>query len=469
LIKASARALAQRRHRAAGAGAESPRVGSPAVAVPAIAYLCSEYPAVSHTFVLREVDALRRLGVQLETFSIRRTGAEKLLARADRIAAETTVAILPPRWPRLLGAHLALARRGPATYLATLGAAIRMAPLGLRSSLWQCFYFIESVLLWNECRKRGIRHIHVHFANAAADLAMLASRIGTGLEPARPWSWSLTLHGPTELYDVRYYRLVEKLADARFVVCISDYARSQAMALSDPRRWGCLRVIHVGIPAAQFTRKETGESPQPTDAGARSVEAAPDCADATVLCVGRLVPEKGQTVLLEALATLLQRGFRVALTLAGEGPSRLALEELAQRLGIASQVTFLGAVGQEEIGTLYESAAIFCLPSFAEGVPVVLMEAMAMQVPVVSTHITGIPELIEDGRTGLLVSPGRPDRLADALERLLRSPELGRELVDRARAKVLSEFDTQNSARLLCALFAEQLSQVVPTVANGGA
>jgi colanic acid/amylovoran biosynthesis glycosyltransferase len=97
------------------------------------------------------------------------------------------------------------------------------------------------------------------------------------------------------------------------------------------------------------------------------------------------------------------------------------------------------------------------------------MEAMAMQVPVVSTHITGIPELIEDGRTGLLVSPGRPDRLADALERLLRSPELGRELVDRARAKVLSEFDTQNSARLLCALFAEQLSQVVPTVANGGA
>jgi glycosyltransferase involved in cell wall biosynthesis len=247
-------------------------------------------------------------------------------------------------------------------------------------------------------------------------------------------------------------------------------------------------VIHVGIPVAQFTRA-AGDSPQSSNARERSVQAPPDSAGAQarsaetpldsaaarILCVGRLVPEKGQTVLLEALAMLSRRGgLNVALTLAGEGPSRQALEKLAQRLGIASRVAFLGAVGQEEIAALYESAAIFCLPSFAEGVPVVLMEAMAMQVPVVSTHITGIPELIEDGCTGLLVAPGRPDRLADALARILGSPQLGRELADRARAKVLSEFDAQNSAGQLRALFAEQLSfeqlpQVTPAVANGGA
>jgi colanic acid/amylovoran biosynthesis glycosyltransferase len=441
---------------------------SPIPAPPPVAYLCSEYPAVSHTFVLREVSALRQLGMRIETFSIRRTATDKLLAGADRLAAETTIAILPARWLRLLAAHFELALRRPAEYFATLLAAIRMAPLGLRSSLWQCFYFVESVVLWRECRKRGLRHIHVHFANAAADLAMLASRIGTSCEPARPWSWSLTMHGPTEFYDIRHYRLAEKLADARFVVCISDYARSQVMALSDPQTWGRLHVIHVGIPPEQFTRKDAADS-WPVKNSTESIAEPSNSPAARILCVGRLVPEKGQTVLLEALATLARRGHRVALTLAGEGPSRPALEELAQNLGIAAQVTFLGAVGQEEIGALYESASIFCLPSFAEGVPVVLMEAMAMQVPVLSTHITGIPELIEDGLTGLLVSPGRADQLADALERLLSDPELAGELVVKARAKVLEEFDTQSSARLLSTLFATQLAQAVPTVTNRGA
>jgi colanic acid/amylovoran biosynthesis glycosyltransferase len=422
-----------------------------------IAYLCSEYPAISHTFVLREVEALRRLGAAISTFSVRRTRPDQLLSRADRIASQTTVAILPPRWGRLLAAHFGLAFRAPFAYLATLGLALRLAPAGLRGRLWQLFYFVEAVALWSECRKLGIRHIHAHLANAAADLALLAARVGSAVEPQRPWSWSFTMHGPTEFSDLRHYRLTEKLASARFVVCISDFARSQLMALSDPEAWDRLRVVHVGIPVEGFTR---AGSPIPRNR------------NPAILYVGRLVPEKGQAVLLEAVAQLAERGHRAEVSLAGDGPLRPSLERLAEHLGIASRVSFLGAVGQDDLHALYEEASIFCLPSFAEGVPVVLMEAMAMGLPVVSTRITGIPELIEDGVDGLLVAPGRPDELAERLERLLDDPSLCRELGSRGREKVLREFDAERSAVQLYELFSAQLRgrpAPSPAVSKAGA
>lgn len=407
-----------------------------------IAFLCSEYPGISHTFIMREVDALRRLGVAITTFSIRRTHPDRLLAGVDRVAAQTTVAILPPRWIRFLGTHLGLALRAPSAYFSTLAHALRLAPPGLRGRLWQLFYFAESVMLWSECRKRGIRHIHVHFANAAADLALLATQIGSSVEPEQPWSWSFTMHGPTEFYDVGHYRLAEKLDEASFVVCISDFARSQLMTLCDPGAWDRLHVIHVGIPVDQFTR-----SSAPPAAGRNPA----------ILYVGRLVPEKGQAVLLEAVALLAERGHTANVTLAGEGRLRPELERRAEQLGIASRITFLGAVGQDKLRDLYEGASIFCLPSFAEGVPVVLMEAMAMKLPVVSTRITGIPELIEDGASGLLVAPGRPDELADRLEWLLTDPSLCRELGSQGRDTVLHEFNAEHSAVQLYGLFCERL------------
>jgi colanic acid/amylovoran biosynthesis glycosyltransferase len=403
-----------------------------------IAYLCSEYPAVSHTFILREVEALRRRGLEVETFSIRRTSSASLLSRADREADASTFAILPPNWPRLLGSHLRLALRRPAIYLSVLIAALRLAPAGPRGLLWQLFYFTEAVLLQDECRRRGIRHVHVHFANVSADVALLATRIGSAREPDRPWSWSFTMHGPTEFFDLRHFRLAEKLGDAGFVVCISDFARSQLMGLSDRAAWSKLPVVHVGIPIDRFTPRN----------GDRPFGPTPE-----ILCVGRLVPEKGQAVLIEALALLAGRGRTAMVRLAGEGPQRGALESLAERLGVAEGVSFEGAVGQEDLRPLYERAAVFCLPSFAEGVPVVLMEAMAMRLPVISTTITGVPELVEDGRSGVLVAPGRPDLLADGLERVLGDESLGREMGARGREKVIAEFDADASAAQLHDLF----------------
>jgi len=407
-----------------------------------LAYLCSQYPAVSHTFILREVNALRRLGVAIDTFSIHRADTAHLLADADRVAFETTYAILPPRWPRLLGTHLKLVLSAPKAYVSTLVLALRLAPPGLRGRLWQVFYFTESVILWAECRRRGIRHIHVHLANVAADVALLAAELGSRVESRRPWSWSFTMHGPTEFFDVTRFRLAEKLRFARFVVCISDFARSQLMAVSDPSTWDKLHVVHCGIPVEQFTGS-------PHDVR----EDIP-----MILCVGRLVPEKGHAVLLRAVAMLVERGRQITVTFAGEGPSRPSLERLADKHGIASRITFLGAVGQDDIHTLYSTASIFCLPSFAEGIPIVLMEAMAMGVPVVSSRITGIPELIDDGRTGLLVAPGRADEVTDALERLLDDPSLRRELGSRARELVIKEFNAASSAKQLHALFERLLA-----------
>jgi glycosyltransferase involved in cell wall biosynthesis len=405
-----------------------------------LAYLCSLYPAVSNTFVLREVEALRRRGVEIDTYTIRRAKTDQLLADADRAAYQTTFAILPPRWSRLLGAHLHLACTAPKAYMRTLALALRQAPPGVRGSLWQLFYFVEAVMLWSECRRRGIRHIHVHFANVAAAVALLATEIGSAVD-SEQWSWSFSMHGPTELFNVDQYNLAEKIARARFVVCISDFTRSQLMSLCDPDLWHKLHVIHVGIPLEQFTNT-LGDS--------RST-------DPEILLIGRQVPEKGQAVLLEAVASLAERGHHVNTTLVGDGVTRANLERLSKRLGIAAQTSFPGAVGQDDICAFYAKASVFCLPSFAEGVPCVLMEAMAMELPVVSTRITGIPELVDDGHTGLLVSPGRADLLADALELLVTDADLRRRMGAAARDKVVREFNTESSADQLYDLFEAEL------------
>jgi glycosyltransferase involved in cell wall biosynthesis len=409
-----------------------------AVCSPRVAYICSLYPAVSHTFVQREIDALRDGGAEIATFSIHEAGAEHLLAAADREAFRTTHAILPVTALRLIATHLSLVLRAPRAYLSTLALALRLAPDLARGTIWQAFYFAEAVLLWRECSRRDIRHIHAHMGNVAADTAMLAAHLGGLVEPRRGWSWSLTLHGPDELFDVRHFRLTEKVLRAAFVVCISEYTRSQLMAICPVETWKKLHVVHAGIPVDDFTAR-----------GKKPAEDRP-----RVLFVGRLVPQKGHAVLLDAVALLRARGIETELLLAGEGPTRGQLEARAALLGVAEQTCFLGAVGQEEIRELYEEASVFCLPSFAEGLPTVLMEAMALELPVVSTRINGVPELVRDRETGLLVTPGRADELADAIQLLLEDQAFARHLAAAGAAAVHAEFDVWRCAAKLRALMA---------------
>ncbi len=392
-----------------------------------IGYLASHYPAVSHTFVLREIRALRRAGVEVETFSLHRAPPSELLAQADRDEAARTYAVLPPRWFELLRCHAIAFARAPRRYLVTLAFALGRANPGLRGRVWGLFYFGEAMAIWRAARKRGIRHLHAIFADGASDVALLVCHFG-----GDGWTWSLAVHGPVEFYDVRLNHLSEKLASARFAVAISDFGRSQLMTLVAEERWGDVHLVRCGIDPREF-----------------AAGPAPHNRDPHILCVGRLVALKGHPLLVSACAELHARGIPARLTLVGEGPERSRLESLARRHGIGDHVRFTGAVGQDEIRDLYRSADVFCLPSLSEGLPVVLMEAMALGVPVLSTRIMGIPELIEDGRSGLLVSPGRVDQVAAALERLLTDPELRARLAAGAREKVRSEFDVDVWARRL--------------------
>ena len=397
-----------------------------------LAYLCDQYPAISHTFVLREIEALRRLGAEIATVSIRASNPDHLKAAADKREFETTYAVLPVGVAKLPAVHLTAFARQPVRYLATLLWALRTGHGSARGRLWQLFYFAEAVLVWGKLRREGLSHVHAHFTSPAADVAMIVARLGRG------WSYSFSAHG-TDIQTADQGLLAEKVRNARFVVCVSDFGRSQLMTLVDDDHWSKIHVVRCGIDLAQFD----GDRPASASSG-----------ELRILNVGRLHPVKGQAVLLEALAIVLEGGVEARLTIVGDGERREALERRAAELGVADRVTFAGNVGQDDIRAFYERADVFCLPSFGEGIPVVLMEAMAMRVAVVSSRIMGIPELVEDGVGGLLVPPGRPDLVAAALRRLASDPELRERLARQGHDKVATDHDGSRAAEQLQELFA---------------
>ena len=392
-----------------------------------VAYLSAEYPKVSHTFIMREVDALRRRGLAVDTFTVRRTPPEGLLSAADRAADGETYAILPAAPGRLLRAHARWLARHPARYLATLRLALRHASSGRGNPVWRLFYFAEAGLLADELRRRGIDHVHAHFVNVASAVAMLATELrGPGA------TWSFTMHGPLEFDDVSLHAIPDKVRRARFVACISDFCRAQLMRQVEPEHWERLHVVHCGVRPADYDGPEDRAGDGPCH----------------IVSVGRLAPMKGFAVLLEALAEV--DGAR--LTLVGDGPERAALEATARRLGLDGRVRFTGALGAGGVTDLLREADVFCLPSFAEGVPVVLMEAMAARLPVVATTIMGIPELVADGVAGRLVPPGRAAPLASALRELVADPAARARMGAAGRAAIEAGFDVDCSAEQLARL-----------------
>lgn len=401
-----------------------------------IAYLVGQFPRYSHTFITSEVEGLRARGVTVATHAIRPAPAEELLSDGDRRAAAETWTILPPRWGELGAAHARAFARHPLRYFATLALALRLSAGGVRNALWQLFYFVEAMLLWDRLRARDIRHVHAHFANVATAVAMLVAHFG-----GERWSWSFTMHGPTEFDDVTQFGLAEKVRRARFVACISDYCRSQLMKLVPPEHWGKLEIVRCGVDTGIY---EIVERKRRTDG-------------IHVLCVGRLVADKGQTVLLDAIDHLRRNGVRLHATLVGEGPDRAELSRRTKELGLGDAITFAGAVDQEGIRKLYDEADVFCLPSFAEGVPVVLMEAMASGLPVVTTRVMGIPELVDHGMSGELVPPGRPDALAAALRCLAADPSRRVAYGLAGREKVAADYNISESVAALHGIYARYL------------
>jgi len=252
---------------------------------------------------------------------------------------------------------------------------------------------------------------------------------------------SITVHGPDEFSDVTGYRLREKIAGANFLCTIGSFARSQLMRLCGPESWDKLEVIPLGVDPVRFP-------PRPDPGGAEPFE---------ILCLGRLVPAKGQHVLLAAAARLNSEGRRILVRFVGDGPDRRALEYETRRRGLNPCVRFEGAVNQDRIGEFYHRAGIFVLPSFAEGIPVVLMEAMAMEIPCVTTFVNGIPELIRDGSDGLLVPPSDDIALAAAIGRLMDDRTLRKRLGASARKRVVERYNLARNVERLADMFRRRI------------
>jgi glycosyltransferase involved in cell wall biosynthesis len=411
-----------------------------------LAYLATLYPGLSHSFVQREVHALRARGLGIETFALHDSDPDHVFTQADRDASESTFAVLPLRWGPFLRAHLRALVTGPRAYLRTLSFALRRPPGGFHGRWWQLFYFLEAVPIWCECDRRGLRHIHAHFTSPSGDVAQLVARLGAERAGPGSWSWSFSAHG-TDIFNDGPGSLASKVRTASLVVCISDFGRSQLMRMAAEDQWGKIRVARCGLNGDWFA------DGAPPAAGAESPNA-----ELRLLSVGRLEREKGHSVLLDALALLVKRGTAVQLELVGDGTRLDALRRQARRLGVEDRVSFTGAVGQDRIRDHYRRADAFCLPSLGEGIPVVLMEALATGVPAIASNTMGIPELIEDGVTGLLVPAGRPDQLAEAIERLARDPALRRRLAEAGRRKVIEDFDLDRGVDQLRDAFVELLS-----------
>ena len=404
--------------------------------MPRIGYILNQYPAISHSFILREVLALRKLGIEIDTFSIHRSDPAHLLAREDREEYGRTYALRPIGMRSLLAAHVAAVRSRPRIYVQTLFKALGRGRGSARDVAWQLFYFLEAVPIWLQVNRAGLRHIHAHFTSPAADVAMIIAELGNRNAAS---SWSFSAHG-ADIQETDQTRLTDKIRSADGVVCVSDFGRSQLMAAVESAQWPKIAVVHCGVDIEAFPVK-----------GAASRAGRP----LRILNVGRLVSVKGQALLLEAAALLAQRGLDYCLTIVGDGPLGNALRERTRELGIEGSVEFTGSVGQDDIATLYRDADLFCLPSLREGVPVVLMEAMASGVPVIASRIMGIPELVEDGVTGLLVPPGRADALADAIMRLAGDRELCDRLARAARGRISSDYELHGCARQMASLLAD--------------
>jgi glycosyltransferase involved in cell wall biosynthesis len=400
-----------------------------------IAYLVSRYPILSMIFVLREVMALRALGFRIETASINPPDrSPEELTPLEREEAARTYCVKCHGIVGAISAHFKTFLLNFPGYWRGVTLVLQLAGLDLQRLFLNLAYFTEGLMVGQWMKGNGQTHLHVHLASQAASVGLFTQRVFAV-------GYSLTVHGPDEFYDAGGQCLTQKIAAADFVVCISSYTRSQLMKLSPYAHWTKFVVVRLGVDPTLF-------SPLPHRAPQDVFE---------ILCVGRLTPAKGQHLLIDAVDRLSRQGRRVRLRLVGDGPDYASLRACADRLAATESVVFEGAVNQDRIRSVYATADLFCLPSFAEGLPVVLMEAISMQIPCISTTIAGIPELIRDGVDGLLVPASDAEALVEAIARLMDDGDLRNRLALSGRERLLEHYDLGRNVEALARVFAERI------------
>lgn len=394
-----------------------------------IAYLVNQYPKVSHSFIRREILALERMGFEVERFALRGWG-DTLADPQDLREREQTRYLLQGAAIALPLAVLRQAAGAPLRFARAFALAWRMSRRAARPWPLHLAYLAEACRLAQCLRRSGAHHLHAHFGTNSAEVAMLAGALGGP-------RYSFTVHGPEEFDQPEFLHLAEKIRRAAFVVAVSSYGRSQLYRWIGQHDWPKVRVVHCGI-EPDF------------HAGA----AVPPPAAPRIVCVGRLCEQKGQLLLVGAVDRLVRKGIAIELVLAGDGETRTELESLIARCGLQAQVRITGWIGGDAVRAEILAARALVLPSFAEGLPVAIMEAMALRRPVLSTYVAGIPELVRPGREGWLFAAGDVDALVAALEELLATgPAALAAMGQAAYARVLERHAIDVEAAKLARLF----------------
>jgi colanic acid/amylovoran biosynthesis glycosyltransferase len=358
-----------------------------------IAYLVNRYPAVSHSFIRREILAVEAAGATIDRFSIRNHGGS-LPDAGDRSEAERTTVVMDQGALALLAAFLGLLIKAPGRTLHTLRVAIGMAGGTPKKLVRHLAYVVQAA--WLVGRLKGIDHLHAHFGTNPAAVARFVHLL-SGLP------YSFTVHGPDEFDDPRGLDLAGKIADARMVMAISSFGRSQLMRWSAPGDWGKIVIVRCGI--------DRGFIADPTP--------VPDVP--AFCCVARLSGQKGLPLLVQAASELAAEGVDFTLTLVGDGELRPDIERQIAARGLGDRIRLTGFCDGEAVRGHIAASRAMVLASFAEGLPVVIMEALALARPVVTTAIAGIPELVDD-RCGWVIPAGSVAALKEALQDALDTP-----------------------------------------------
>jgi colanic acid/amylovoran biosynthesis glycosyltransferase len=393
-----------------------------------LAYLVNQYPAVSHSFIRREILAVEALGHEVRRFSIR-PAATELPDPGDQEEARKTSVVLSGDLLALFAAALTRVARHPFRVVKAFKKTRTMTAPSLNGYVRRFAYLMEGIWVARELERAGVRHLHAHFGTNPAAVARIVWQV-SGIP------YSFTVHGPDEFDEPEHIDLGGKISDASFVAAISDYGRSQLCRWARLEDWGKLVVVRCGLDIDQIGNDET-QSPKEFD-----------------LCtVARLAPQKGLPILIDALEALAHRGTRPSVAIIGDGPLRGQLERQAQRCGVASQISFLGARDGATVMATLRRSKVMVLPSFAEGLPVVIMEAFAAGTPVATTSIAGIPELV-DSSCGWVVPAGSATSMAEAISQALATPQpVLNERGRRGRQRVVEQHDVRVSAAQLSRCF----------------
>ena len=401
-----------------------------------VGYLVNQYPKVSHTFIRREILALERQGLQVSRFALRGWDAE-VKGEQDLAERGRTRHILRGGLAGLLARAFVKVVTSPRQSWRALACALQLSRHAERSWPYHLMYFVEACTLVRWLGEEQVEHLHAHFGTNSAEVALLCHLLGGP-------TFSFTVHGPEEFDKPKFLHLREKIHHAAFVVAISSFGRSQLWRWLPAEEWSKVAVVHCAIERQFFVN-------------AVDVQANDSM---RLINIGRLCAQKGQLLLVEAAGKLAAEGVEFELVLVGDGEMRGPIEAAIARLRLNGIVRITGWIDSDSVRTELLGARALVMPSFAEGLPVVVMEAMAVGRPVVTTRIAGIPELVRDGQDGWLVPPGSLEDLVDAMRACLAaSPADLSRMGANGQARVGQRHDADREAAKLVQLFTQAVTR----------